>query len=105
MTQKSTKQKVPKLRIDAKAERFLERDLSGLDFSQFRPVRFKFQPKTARVNMRPSKPLPGSVKRKRRTRRMIRVSELAKQWMKDPKYRAEYDALEEEFARIAASKR
>jgi hypothetical protein len=35
-------------------------------------------------------------------RRTIRVSELSKQWMKDPKYRAEYEALEEEFSRIAA---
>lgn len=34
----------------------------------------------------------------------IRVTELAKKWMKDPKFRAEYNALEEEFSSLAASK-
>jgi ribosome-binding protein aMBF1 (putative translation factor) len=32
----------------------------------------------------------------------IRVDELHKEWMKNPKYRAEYDALEEEFALVGA---
>ena len=32
----------------------------------------------------------------------IRANTLHKQWMKNPKYRAEYDALEEEFALIGA---
>jgi ribosome-binding protein aMBF1 (putative translation factor) len=32
----------------------------------------------------------------------IRADTLHKQWMKNPKYRAEYDALEEEFALIGA---
>ena len=50
------------MRTDRKAEAFLERDLSDLDFSQFKPVRFEFQPKTARVNIRLSKPLLDSVK-------------------------------------------
>ena len=53
---------VSRLRTDRKAEAFLERDLSDLDFSQFKPVRFEFQPKTARVNIRLSKPLLDSVK-------------------------------------------
>ncbi len=57
------KRKVPRLRTDEEAEAFLERDLSDLDFSQFKPVRFEFQPKTARVNMRLSKPLLESVKK------------------------------------------
>ena len=56
--------KVPRLRSDAEAEAFLEQDLSGLDFSQFKPVRFEFQPKTERVNMRLSKPLLDSVKKR-----------------------------------------
>ena len=56
------KRKVPRLKSDAAAERFLARDLSDLDFSQFKPVRFEFQPKTERVNMRLSKPLLESVK-------------------------------------------
>jgi predicted DNA binding CopG/RHH family protein len=47
---------VPKLKTDADAETFLEKDLSGLDFSQFKPARFEFQAKDAQINMRlPSK--------------------------------------------------
>jgi predicted DNA binding CopG/RHH family protein len=37
---------------DEEAEAFLEQDLSDLDFSQFKPYRFEFENKTARVNMR-----------------------------------------------------
>jgi ribosome-binding protein aMBF1 (putative translation factor) len=33
---------------------------------------------------------------------MTKISELHKKWMKDPAYRKEYDALEEEFALILA---
>jgi transcriptional regulator with XRE-family HTH domain len=33
---------------------------------------------------------------------MIKFDTLHKKWMKDPAYRKEYDALEEEFALIAA---
>jgi transcriptional regulator with XRE-family HTH domain len=32
---------------------------------------------------------------------MIRIKELHKKWMKDPDYRKEYEALEEEFALAA----
>lgn len=32
----------------------------------------------------------------------MKFSDLHKKWMKDPEYRKEYDALEEEFALIAA---
>ena len=46
------KRKVPKLRTDKAAEAFLDRDLSDLDFSQFKPVRFEFEKKEARLNMR-----------------------------------------------------
>ena len=46
------RRKVPKLRTDKAAEAFLERDLSDLDFSQFKPVRFEFEKKEARLNMR-----------------------------------------------------
>ena len=46
--------RVPKLKTEAEA--FLEKDLSGLDFSQFKPARFEFQAKDAQINMRlPSK--------------------------------------------------
>lgn len=44
--------KVPKMRTDKEVEKFLERDLSDLDFSQFKPLRFEIETKTARVNMR-----------------------------------------------------
>jgi predicted DNA binding CopG/RHH family protein len=44
--------KVPILKTDEEAEAFLDQDLSDLDFSQFKPVRFEFQAKTERVNMR-----------------------------------------------------
>ena len=36
------------------------------------------------------------------TRKMISVEEAAKDWLKDPEFAAEYDALEEEFALAAA---
>src|SRR5208282_2598925 len=36
------------------------------------------------------------------TRRHIPVEEAAKEWMKDPAFRAEYDALEDEFALASA---
>jgi hypothetical protein len=32
----------------------------------------------------------------------IRVDDLHKDWMKDPNYRREYEALEEEFSLVAA---
>lgn len=54
--------RVPKLATDEDAERFLEQDLSGLDFSQFQPVRFEFEPKSERVNMRLPKTLLIAVK-------------------------------------------
>jgi predicted DNA binding CopG/RHH family protein len=37
---------------DQEVKAFLEQDLSDLDFSQFRPVKFEFQAKAARLNMR-----------------------------------------------------
>ena len=46
------KRKVPKLRTDKASEGFLDRDLAGLDFSQFKPVRFEFEKKEAWLNMR-----------------------------------------------------
>lgn len=36
------------------------------------------------------------------SRKFIPVEEAAMDWMKDPEFRAEYDALEEEFALAAA---
>lgn len=62
------KRKVPKLRTDAEAEAFLDQDLSDLDFSQFKPVRFEFERKGARVNMRLPQPLLDAVKEKAEAR-------------------------------------
>jgi predicted DNA binding CopG/RHH family protein len=62
--------RVPKLKSDAEAEALLARDLSGLDFSQFKPTRFEFEKKAARVNMRLPQPLLDAVK-KRATARKI----------------------------------
>lgn len=72
------KRKVPKFKTDMAAGRFLESDLSGLDFSQFKPARFEFQPKTERVNMRLSKPLLDSV-RKTATRQGISYQRFIRQ--------------------------
>jgi predicted DNA binding CopG/RHH family protein len=51
------KRKVPRLRTDEEAEAFLAQDLSDLDFSQFKPMRFEFQPKEKSVNLRMSEDL------------------------------------------------
>ena len=62
------KRKVPRLRTDEEAEAFLEQDLSDLDFSQFKPVRFEFEKKAARVNMRLPEPLLAAVKARAKAR-------------------------------------
>ena len=64
------KRKVPKMKTDREAEAFLEQDLSDLDFTQFKPARFEFEKKTARVNMRLPESLLNAVK-KRATARKI----------------------------------
>lgn len=56
--------RVPELTSDAEAEAFLDQDLSDLDFDQFTPARFEFQPKGARVNMRLPQSLLEAVKRR-----------------------------------------
>ena len=53
---------------DEEAEAFLEQDLSDLDFSQFKPVKFEFQAKAARLNMRLPVPLLDAAKAKARAR-------------------------------------
>ena len=56
--------KVPVLRTDEEAEAFLEQDLSDLDFSQFKPVKFEFAAKDQRLNMRLPLSLLEAVKKK-----------------------------------------
>ena len=47
------KKKLPRLKNDRAAEEFVAKaDLAGYDLSDFRRVRFEFQPKAERVNMR-----------------------------------------------------
>ncbi|MGH6841721.1 MAG: CopG family antitoxin [Methylocella sp.] len=53
---------------DKEAEDFLAQDLSHLDFSQFKPVRFEFQSKAARLNMRLPQPLLDAVKARAKAR-------------------------------------
>lgn len=62
------KRKVPRMTTDEEADAFLEQDLSDLDFSQFKPVRFEFQAKAARLNMRLPVPLLDAVKAKAKAR-------------------------------------
>ena len=57
------KKKIPPLRTDEEAERFVETaDLSEYDLSEFRPVQFEFQAKAAQLNMRVPQPLLDAVK-------------------------------------------
>ena len=60
--------KVPRMTTDEEAETFLEQDLSDLDFSQFKPVKFEFQAKAARLNMRLPAPLLDAVKARAKAR-------------------------------------
>jgi len=57
------KKKLPKLRNDKEAEAFVANaDLTDYDLSGMRMVRFEFQPKNERVNMRLPRPLLDAVK-------------------------------------------
>ena len=59
------KRKLPRLSSDKAAEHFVANaDLTRYDLSGMVPVRFEFKPKTERVNMRLSKDLLDSVKKR-----------------------------------------
>lgn len=62
------KRKVPRLKTDRQAESFLAQDLSGLDFSQFKPARFEFEQKEDQINMRVPKSLLAAVKARAKAR-------------------------------------
>jgi predicted DNA binding CopG/RHH family protein len=63
------KKKIPVFRTDEEAERFVEEaDLSEYDLSHFKPVRFEFEKKAARVNMRLPETLLNAVKARAQTR-------------------------------------
>jgi len=54
---------LPKLKSDKDAEAFIANsDLTEYDLSEMRMVRFEFQPKSERVNMRLPRPLLDAVK-------------------------------------------
>ncbi len=57
------KRKVPRFETDEEAEAFLEQDLSNLDFSQFKPMRFEFKPKQKSLNLRISEELLDAVRK------------------------------------------
>jgi len=57
------KKNLPRLRSDKEAEKFVAKsDLTEYDLSGMRMVRFEFQPKSERVNMRLPRPLLDAVK-------------------------------------------
>lgn len=57
------KKKIPTFKTDREAERFIDTaDLSDYDLSGARPVRFEFEKKDARVNMRLPKALLDALK-------------------------------------------
>ena len=57
------KKRLPKLESDKEAEEFVANsDLTEYDLSGMRIVRFEFQPKSERVNMRLPRPLLDAVK-------------------------------------------
>jgi predicted DNA binding CopG/RHH family protein len=62
------KKKIPKLKTDSQAEAFLARDLSNLDFSQFKAARFEFEKKDDQINMRVPKQLLEEVKARAKAR-------------------------------------
>ena len=63
------KKKIPTFKSDEEAERFIETaDLTEYDLSQFKPVRFEFEKKGARVNMRLPETLLAALKEKAKQR-------------------------------------
>ncbi len=62
------KKQVPQLKTDKQVEAFLAQDLSGLDFSQFKPVKFEFEKKDDQINMRVPRLLLEAVKARAKAR-------------------------------------
>lgn len=62
------KKKVPHLKTDKQAQAFLARDLSKLNFSQFKTVRFEFEKKDNQINMRVPRQLLEEVKARAKAR-------------------------------------
>ncbi len=63
------KKKIPAFETDQEAERFIDTaDLSDYDLSGVEPVRFEFEKKNARVNMRLPQPLLDALKERAKQR-------------------------------------
>jgi predicted DNA binding CopG/RHH family protein len=63
------KKKIPTFKTDEEAERFVETaDLSEYDLSDAKPIKFEFEKKDARVNMRLPKTLLEALKEKAKQR-------------------------------------
>ena len=62
------KKKIPRLKSDKQAEAFLAQDLSGLDFSQFKPAKFEFEKKDDQINLRVPSQLLAAVKARAKLR-------------------------------------
>ena len=63
------KKKIPTFKTDREAERFIDTaDLSAYDLAGAEPVRFEFEKKDARVNMRLPRPLLDALKERARQR-------------------------------------
>jgi predicted DNA binding CopG/RHH family protein len=61
--------RVPTLKTDVQAERFVaEADLAQYDLSAFKLMRFEFEKKDARVNMRLPRPLLAALKQRAKKR-------------------------------------
>ena len=61
------KKKLPKMKSDKEAEKFLDQDLTDyLDLKNFTPVKFEFLPKTKQVNLRFPEKLLTAVQKKAR---------------------------------------
>ena len=63
------KKPFPRFETDEEAERFVETaDLSEYDFSDFKPMRLVFEPKTAQINMRVPQSLLDALKERAKRR-------------------------------------
>jgi predicted DNA binding CopG/RHH family protein len=63
------KKKIPSFKTDREAERFVETaDLTEYDLSDFKPMRFELERKSAQLNMRVPKPLLDAVKKRAKAR-------------------------------------
>jgi len=64
MKSKSKNKSLPKFKNDKEAENFVrDADLTEYNFSEFKPMKFEFANKTARINMRLPEDLLDHIKR------------------------------------------